>query len=221
MAIARDSSAGGGATAGTAFSYTHTVGNGLSNSIAVVFTCIPGGAATRSVSDVTWGGESIVGNVLKDSGNVNGNVVGAYYKVNPPSGATTVAMVISGAPADICAESVVYYGVGNSQPDASTSGGGYPYTLTPNVDRTWMVAAYSDNSSTGTPTVSSGGTAVRTQTTGNATMIVADTNADITPAASTTITFTNTSQSNNCGVAFTLSPLGNQFSFRNLLGVGV
>ena len=220
MAIARDSSAGGGATAGTAFSYTHTVGSGLNNSIAIVFTCIPGGAGTRSVSDVTWGGESIVGNVLKNSGNINNNVVGAYYKVNPPAGATTVAMIISGTATDICCESVVYYGVGNSQPDASTSGTGYPFTLTPNVDKTWMIAAYSDVTTSGTPSVASGGTAVRSQVTGNATIIVADTNAQISPPTSTTITFSNTVQSNACGIAFTLAPLGNILSFRTLLGVG-
>lgn len=218
MAISRDSSASGGAVATTTTSYTHTVGSGLTNSIAIVIPAIVGGSGTRGITQVKFGSTDITSNTLVTA-NLHSTFLGAYYMFNPPSGAQTVSYTISGAGLDLVCVSVVYAGVDSTQPDASTSGGGFTYSVTPNANQSWMIAAYADNASQ-TPSYSSGGIGLQNRATGNSELVLADSNAALTGGVSHNIVFTGSGQASNNGIAFTLAPLKDQISFRTLLGVG-
>lgn len=98
MAIAHDADSASGFKSAASFSWNHTVGSGLSNSILVVGLGLD---APTSITSVKYGGVSMTQAVLQ---NIN-EWSAIYYLVNPAAGLASIAVVMVGAVDAICGAS--------------------------------------------------------------------------------------------------------------------
>lgn len=160
MAIALDSTGSGRSSSGSV-SYTHTVGAGLSNSIALVGVSIQdSNHANMSMNDITFGGKTMT---LARRDEAAGNVCTfIYYLLNPPSGAQTVLVTCANGASvnDTGVGSIVLSGVDPYDPidavNGATGNSSSPsVSLTTVADNAWTFTVISSESAT---------TAVGTQT---------------------------------------------------------
>lgn len=197
MALAFDGAAAGSSAAATQITYSHT-NNG---NILVV------GASTESngvVGTVTYNGVSMT--PAGTATNNSSEKAYLFYLLNPTSGANNVVVSVS-ASVGIRSCSVSYTGAQQSgQPDATSMGSiaagtTISGTLTTVANNDWIIG-YSNSSTGGSPTASTGVTSRANTDTSR----IGDSNGAITPAGAGTMTFTNGASADMNLVMMAISP---------------
>jgi hypothetical protein len=217
MALSFDSSAQAQSSSGaTSLTYSHTCGTGAYLTVGVL-------DVNNAVTGITYAGVSM--SLLKTEFFFYGVVVGikTYGLVSPATGANNVVVTksVGSGVIDSCSHSVL--SASTTQPDATAGnhdpGPGNVSTLTTTVttvaDNSWTVL-YGCNDNGGTLTAGSGAT-IRSQT-GNG-FGVFDSNGAITPAGSTSMTFTGFS-AHFVGIVVSVAPYTSTLSASSVPGVG-
>ena len=201
-AIAFDAATNGGSTgSGTSHTFAHTTGVGSNRLLVVQVTGDnnPGDVITG----VTYNSVSMT---LVTKNLTAGRAQYMFYLLNPDSGANNVVISAS-ATIYISSMAASYTGVGQSgQPDASNtcseSGSTLTCTVTTVADNSWTVLVGGN----GNGATAGAGTTVRVQKGNENGNFIADSNADITPAGSTSLIITNDGAGDYEGIMASFSP---------------
>lgn len=184
MAIAFDAKANGfQPTGGATLTYAHTV-SGSNRILLVGYTLDISG--TTSITTITYNGVGMT-KLNEISWNSGSSLLGLYYLINPSTGANNVVITRTGG-ATLEGFSASYTGANQlSFPDAQTSGSATNTTsLTTVANNSWIVTIVS-----GTGTLSGGTNLTLREAGPDNNRGVLDTNGAITPAGSTTLSWTN------------------------------
>ena len=201
-AIAFDNSADLGNNGGSTSSYTtanYTVGAGSNMALVIDLT---GDTASDNITGVTWNGNALT--LINKRQGTRWNY--AYILLNAPSGTGTVT-VTAGTAHYLIVVAASYSGVGSVDNNGTFTSATSPVSasLTPIANNCWVLATTWSFSSV----VASTNTLVRQRDTAFASDAVVESSLNpISPAASTTLTWTYSAGQTASGVIFSLAPSG-------------
>lgn len=218
FAIAWDISAKGLTVGGTSLTYAHTCTG--SNLIFYVNNAIDSGGSFVTHTYATIGMTSVAGTVNGGAADIN-----MYYLVAPATGANNVVLTKTGA-GSIDGSSTSFSGAKQSAPTitntkAATVGLNFSMTVTTVDNNSWIVEGAVSNVAMNSGTNCTNREFEISALGGG----INDTNAAITPAGSTTMTFGTTNAGTTCaGIQAVISPATgaaiNTLTSLSLMGIG-
>lgn len=220
----------------SSYTFTHTTGASLSNSLLVILVSSRGGAASNAdlaITGITYNSVALTKAIARNSADApSSNTLSTeiWFLKNPSAGANTVSITFSGTVNNSVAYSLTLSGVDQTSPLDATNGSNQNASASPNTtsvttiaDNAWVTdVVYNKIGTSLTKGTNQNLVSTETFPAGGGDTADASYKGPVTPAGSTSMSWTFTGSDDYCQVVASWKPAGTAVTIKafTLLGVG-